>query len=181
MPLIGVAVAVPEPWGSELESWRAELGDPLAGTIPAHVTVVPPTEVADDAMAGVERHLADAASQVPEFDVRLHGTATFRPVSPVVFVAVVAGISGFEALEHAVRRGPLERELDHPYHPHVTVAHHLPDPVLDLAGERLAGYEARFRVREVTLYVHDDGGWTPVRAFPLRAGTAPTDGGTREG
>lgn len=167
MPLIGVAVAVPDPWGAELESWRASFGDPLAGSIPAHVTVLPPTEVRDADLAAVLAHLAAAAASVDPFVLELRGTATFRPVSPVVFVALVGGIAGCEALEAAVRQEPLDRELEHPYHPHVTVAHHLPDDVLDRAYHDLAGFTARFEVRDVVLYVHGDGGWTPLRSFPL--------------
>ncbi len=165
--LIGVAVAVPDPWGAELERWRAELGDPQAAAIPAHITVLPPTRVDDDELAEVAQHLAGAAASVEPFEVRLRGTATFRPVSPVVFVALSAGISGCEMLEAAVRRGPLVRELEHPYHPHVTVAHDLPDDVLDRAETGLAAYAADFTVREVVLYVHETGAWHPRRALPL--------------
>ena len=165
--LIGVAVAVPDPWGTELEGWRADLGDPQASVIPAHVTVLPPTRIDDELLDDVEQHLAAAAASVPRFEVRLRGTATFRPVSPVVFVALSAGISGCESLEAAVRRGPLVRELDHPYHPHVTVAHDLPDEALDRAESGLAAYSADFEVREIVLYVHESGVWHPRRAFPL--------------
>ena len=165
--LIGVAIAVPDPWGGELEGWRADLGDPQASAIPAHITVLPPTRVDPDALDDVEQHLAVAAGSIPAFEVRLRGTATFRPVSPVVFVALTGGISGCEALEAAVRRGPLARDLDHPYHPHVTVAHDLPDEVLDRAETGLAAYRADFVVDEVVLYVHETGAWHPRRAFPL--------------
>ena len=72
-------------------------------------------------------HLARAASAVPPFDIHLRGTGTFRPVSPVVFVTLAEGISGCEVLADAVRQGPLEVDLHFPYHPHVTIAHHLDD------------------------------------------------------
>ncbi|HET7900244.1 MAG TPA: 2'-5' RNA ligase family protein [Candidatus Nanopelagicales bacterium] len=166
--LIGVAVAVPDPWAAELERWRAELGDPQAGAIPAHVTLLPPTPVESAALDEVEQHLAAAAASVEPFAVRLRGTATFRPVSPVVFVALTAGISGCESLEAAVRSGPLHRALDHPYHPHVTVAHDLPDDLLDRAERELASYAADFVVGEILLYTHESGVWHPRRAFPLR-------------
>lgn len=166
--LIGVAVAVPDPWGGELEAWRADLGDPQAGAIPAHITVLPPTRVDEDALDDVEQHLAVAASSVPAFEVRLRGTATFRPVSPVVFVALSAGISGCEALEAAVRRGPLARELDHPYHPHVTVAHDVAPAALDYVHEGLSEFVARFGVASFTMFQRGtDGSWLPRRVFPL--------------
>lgn len=165
--LIGVAIAVPEPWAADLERHRAALGDPQAGAVPAHITLLPPTRVPDDGLATVEEHLSRAGASVPAFEVRLRGTGTFRPVSPVVFVALASGISGCEMLERAVRRGPLQREVEHHYHPHVTVAHDLPDDVLDLAFDELAGFEARFDVRDLVLYVHADGVWVPRRAFAL--------------
>jgi 2'-5' RNA ligase len=167
---IGVAVAVPEPWGAELEGWRASFGDPQADTVPAHITLLPPTDLEPDAMADVEAHLEAAAAGVAPFDVHLRGTGTFRPVSPVVFVTLASGIAGCERLEAAVRRGVLARELDFPYHPHVTVAHDLPDDVLDEAYEALGSYSARFTAAEFTLYVHDGEGWTVHRSFALGGG-----------
>jgi 2'-5' RNA ligase len=166
--LIGVAIAIPEPWGAELERWRASFGDPQASAIPAHVTLLPPTRVPDDEIGDVQTHLADAAADVAPFPVLLRGTGTFRPVSPVVFVSLASGIAGCEALEQRVRSGPLARELEFPYHPHVTVAHDLPDPVLDGAFDALAAFEASFTVEHFVIYVHVDGAWTPRSSFDLR-------------
>ena len=101
--LIGVAIAVPDPWGADIERRRAELGDPQAGAIPAHITLLPPTRVGADRLDDVEQHLARATAGAAPFVVRLRGTGTFRPVSPVVFVALSAGISGCESLESQVR------------------------------------------------------------------------------
>ena len=73
----------------------------------------------------------------------------------MVFVSLVEGISQCEQLADAVRRGPLDVDLDFPYHPHVTVAHHLPDDRLDLAFTELADFECQFTVADFHLYVHD--------------------------
>lgn len=171
MPTIGVAVAIPEPWASELQDYREGVGDATAAMIPTHITLVPPTEVSDG-LDVVEEHLAQAAAAVAPFEVHLRGTGTFRPVSPVVFVTVVEGISQCEQLAEAVRRGPLDVDLAYPYHPHVTVAHHLDDVRLDQAFDELAGFECAFAVAAFHLYVHDDEhGWRPTRDFAL----APTD------
>ncbi len=167
MPVIGVAVAVPEPWATELYDYRLRIGDPTAAGVPSHITLIPPTEVEGD-LSAIEDHLAAAGAAVDPFDVHLRGTATFRPVSPVVFIGLVEGISQCEQLAAAVRRGPLAVELDYPYHPHVTVAHHLDDPSLDRAFEELAGFECRFRVSEFHLYVHhEEEGWRATRTFAL--------------
>jgi 2'-5' RNA ligase len=111
------------------------------------------------------------AADADAFKVHLRGTGTFRPVSPVVFVTVAEGISSCEQLASAVRRGPLDVEIAFPYHPHVTVAHHLADDLLDRAFADLAGFECRFEVRDFHLYVHDEAaGWQPTRDFPLGSG-----------
>lgn len=167
MPTIGVAVAIPEPWATELQDYRTAVGDTTATMIPTHITLVPPTEVDDD-LDVIESHLGQAATRVAPFGVHLRGTGTFRPVSPVVFVSLVEGISQCEQLAAVVRRGPLAVELDYPYHPHVTVAHHLPDDRLDLAFAELAGFDCQFDVADFHLYVHDaEVGWQPSRDFAL--------------
>ena len=167
MPVIGVAVAVPEPWATELYDYRLRIGDPTAAGVPSHITLIPPTEVADD-LSAIEAHLDLAAAEVAPFTVHLRGTATFRPVSPVVFVGVVEGISGCELLAESIRTGPLAVEVDFPYHPHVTIAHDLPEETLDRAFEDLAGYRTHFEVTEFWLYVHDPvEGWQPTSSFAL--------------
>jgi 2'-5' RNA ligase len=168
VPTIGVAIAIPEPWASELQDYRTGIGDTTAAQIPTHITLIPPAEVADDDLDEVSRHLAEAATTVAPFDIHLRGTGTFRPVSPVVFVTVAEGISSCELLAAAVRRGPLAVDLHYPYHPHVTIAHHLDDPTLDRAFAELAGFECRFTVDSFSLYVHDEGaGWQPTHEYRL--------------
>lgn len=171
MRTIGVAVPIPEPFGSELQDWRRSFGDPLADAIPAHITLLPPADVDDAAHASVAGHLAAVASTFAPFRVHLRGTATFRPVSPVVFVALSEGISACERLSAAVRTGPLRVDLSFPYHPHVTVAHHLADDAMTNAFETLAGYDAVFDVTAFSLYQHGaDGYWRRERDFPLTGG-----------
>jgi len=165
---IGVSVEVPDPWGAELQDYRVRLGDPTAGGIPTHITLLPPIDVDDDLLPTITDHLEGVAEKTRPFDVRMRGTGTFRPVSPVVFVNVVQGISAFELLASAVRQGPLAVEPRFPYHPHVTVAHHLDASLLDRAFEELGSFDCRFTADHFSLYVHEDGsGWTPVRHFAL--------------
>ena len=94
------------------------------------------------------------------------------PTSPVVFVSLAEGISQCEQLADVVCRGPLARELAFPYHPHVTIAHHLTEAQLDQAFDELAGFECEFEVEDFKLYVHDEAlGWRPTRFFALQPGT----------
>jgi len=170
VPTIGVAVAIPEPWATELQEYRTSVGDTTASMIPTHITLVPPTRVGED-LADLQRHLTDASAGVPAYRVHLRGTGTFRPVSPVVFVSLVEGIAQCEQLAAKLRSGPLDVGLDYPYHPHVTVAHHLADDQLDRAFADLTDFECDFEVAGFHLYVHDDDvGWRATTHFPL----APT-------
>lgn len=167
MTTIGVAITVPEPWAGELQRHRASFGDPLAEVIPAHVTLVPPTRVSGG-LDDIEQHLRTIATSTAAFRLRLRGTATFRPTSPVVFIALAEGISSCGMLAAAVREGPLAQDLAYPYHPHVTVAHDIDDTALDLAYKSLADYGCTFEVTAFHLYVHgDDGVWRAERTFTL--------------
>jgi 2'-5' RNA ligase len=169
---IGVAVGIPEPWGSQLDGHRAASGDPMASLIPAHLTLLGPTEVdaSADATSKIESHLSATAADHRPFQLHLRGTGTFRPVTQVVFVAVAAGISDCEQLASDIRSGPLSRALNYPYHPHVTVAQDVPEASLDAAFDGLASFEARFPVDAFTLYEHiDNGQWHPQRRFLLTA------------
>lgn len=165
---IGVAIGLPDPYAAELQKWREDLGDPMALAIPAHVTLVPPTEIDIAELPPLEEHLrAVAAGQWP-FEIQLRGTGSFRPVSPVVFVSLATGISGCERLEKAVRTGPLDRPRKFNYHPHVTVAHDLPETMLDRAFAELADYQATFDVTQFGLFEQGtDGFWRTEREFPL--------------
>lgn len=165
---IGVAVAIPEPHASVLVGWRRRIGDPEADKIPPHVTLLPPTELDADQLELVEKHLAAAAGSVRPFTMRLSGTGTFRPISQVVFVQVSTGIAECELLEGAVRRPPIERELEFPYHPHVTVGHDIPDPALDEAFDGLRDFVGQFSVDHIRMYFQDaDGAWHTHREFEL--------------
>jgi 2'-5' RNA ligase len=168
VPTIGVSIAIPSPHAEMLQAKRASFGDPLADSIPTHVTLLPPTELTDEEVPRAVEHLAEVAAEGHAFPMVLRGTGTFRPISPVVFVQVSGGLAECEVLERAVRRGPLRRKLDFYYHPHVTVAHDVPEESLDRAFEDLSDFECEFVVREFHLYEHgEDRVWRPVRSFAL--------------
>ncbi|MBD8078105.1 2'-5' RNA ligase family protein [Cellulosimicrobium arenosum] len=165
---IGIAIEVPEPYATELQAARARSGDPLAADIPPHVTLLGPTVLDPGELESAAAHLGSVAAGVAPFGIHLRGTATFRPVSPVVFVQVVEGLAECEHLESAVRTGPLAQDLRFNYHPHVTVAHEVDDEALDRAFVEMATYEARFEVTHLSLYEHgDDGVWRPEQVFRL--------------
>ena len=170
MNVIGVSIAIPAPFAGELQRLRASFGDPSAESIPTHVTLLSPTEIADDEVPEIHEHLERVAAAQQPFTMRLRSTGTFRPVSPVVFVQVAGGISECERIEQAIRTGPLKRDVRFYYHPHVTIAHHVDDAAMDRAFNELASYECSFEVRAFHLYEHgDDLVWRSVRSFDFDA------------
>ncbi|MFI6939395.1 2'-5' RNA ligase family protein [Streptomyces sp. NPDC050418] len=173
---LGVSIAVPEPHGSLLQERRAGFGDPAAHGIPTHVTLLPPTEVAAADLPAIEAHLAEVAAGGRPFPMRLSGTGTFRPLSPVVFVQVVEGGEACAWLQKQVRdaSGPVARELQFPYHPHVTVAHGIDEAAMDRAFEELSSYEAQWSCTGFALYEQGaDGVWRKLREFAFAGPSVP--------
>jgi len=165
---IGVALQIPPPYSTWLQGVRARLHDPMARSVPPHVTLLPPTVVEAGQIDDVTEHLATIAARTTPFVMALRGAGTFRPVSPVVFVNVARGADRCEALQRQVRTGPLAQELRFPYHPHVTVAHDLDDDSLDAAMEMVADFEATYAQGSMRLYEHgDDGVWRTVARLVL--------------
>lgn len=170
---LGVSIAVPEPHGSLLQQRRASFGDPAAHGIPTHVTLLPPTEADPADRPDIEAHLSRVAAAGRAFELRLAGTDTFRPISPVVFVRLVAGASACTWLQEQVRapEGPVARELTFPYHPHVTVAHGISEESMDRAQEELAEFEASWTATGFALYEQGaDLVWRLQRKFTFGTG-----------
>lgn len=165
---VGVSIPIPEPYAARLTRARVEAGDPLAHAVPPHITLVPPTDVCTDDLAGVEQQLAAVAASHPPFIVELSGTGSFRPVSPVVFVQLSAGAEECGRLQKEVNAGVLTQELRFPYHPHVTIAHQLDEATLDRAESAMAAFDAIFPVVHFSLYFHGiDGVWRDTADFAL--------------
>jgi 2'-5' RNA ligase len=166
---IGVSIPVPSPHAQELTAWRDTFGDPFAHAIPPHITLLPPFELTADELDAARGHLETTAAGTAPFDVHLRGTATFRPVSPVVFIQLARGISECELLQASIRTGPLTAEIAFPFHPHVTVAHHVDEAALDRAELVLRDWEATFTVKGFSLYEHgSDGVWRPREDFTFQ-------------
>jgi 2'-5' RNA ligase len=165
---LGVAIAIPEPHATALTNWRRRVGDPAADLIWPHVTLLPPTPVPSDALGKIDEHLRAAAASNEPFVMHLSGTGTFRPTSPVVFIQIARGVSECELLEKVIRSGPLDRDLEFPYHPHVTVAQEVGEDGLDLAYDGLATFVARFPVGKFAMFSRDaDRRWQICQEYRL--------------
>jgi 2'-5' RNA ligase len=155
---VGVILGFPPEVAEELQRWRASFGDPLADVVPAHITLVTTTPTQD--WEATREHVRDVARRQSPFMVTIAGTGTFRPVSPVVFINVEDGFTECVDLHEKLQRGPLQRELQFAYHPHVTIAHDVAPDSLDEAETVLKNYRATFPVVSMGLYEHDaDGIW----------------------
>ncbi len=153
---VGVVIALPHPIADELQQWRASFGDSLADVVPAHITLVTTTYY-DDWDATIE-HVRKVARQQTPFRVRIGGTGSFRPVSPVVYLKVSEGFDECVRLHERLQTGPLGRELPFAFHPHVTVAHDVSDESMDDAEHMLGSYAASFEIGTMGLYEHDNNG-----------------------
>lgn len=170
--LIGLVIAVPEPWMSELTAWRLEFGDEHGNHTPAHITLLPPTAIKKDHRADVAEHLQKIAAAHRPFKISLRGTGTFRPISPVVYIDVVAGNRDLIELENDVRTGILDVPTRFDYHPHVTIAQQVSDERLDRAEMTCANFEAQWTVQGFRLdRVTPDGSYLSQALFNF---TAPT-------
>lgn len=168
---IGVAIEIPEPYRSVLIRARMEARDPKAHLIPPHITLLPPARIESADLDVIRAHLRDVAADQRPFVVQLRGTASFRPVSPVVYVPLVRGVDGCAALQRGVNAGPVAQDLRFPYHPHVTIAHEISEARLDAAAEALQKFDATFPVASFQLYDHGhDGVWRSMDRFTLTVG-----------
>ena len=110
--------------------------------------------------------------------MHLRGTGTFRPVSPVVFVSLVEGISQCEQLADAVRRGPLAIDLALPVPP---ARHHRPPPrrrrssTGPSTSSRTSSASSTSRTSTSTCTTTTLG-WQPTRDFAAAAGVPEPHG-----
>lgn len=165
---IGIAIGLPEPFATQIQSARERFGDPQANFIPTHITLFPPTVVNFQELSAIDEQLHAVAADMWAFKVQLRGAATFRPVSQVVFLPLIEGISGCERLERAIRKGPLSRRRKFPYHPHVTLVHELADEVLDQAFIEFSEFRATFVADRFSLYQQSPtGDWKLIKDYRL--------------
>lgn len=163
---IGILVAIPEPWVTELTDIRRHAGDIQADHVPAHITLLPPTAVRIEDRERLFNHLSAIAQIHQPFTVTVEGAGSFRPTSPVSFASVTQGFSELVSLAEDLRSDLLDIELRFPYHPHVTLAHGLPDEALDQVEAAVADFSASWTVPGFRLdRVDADGHYSSLALF----------------
>jgi len=166
---IGFSIPVPPPWAEEIQQARIRYKDENATRIPTHITIIGPTAVKFNDLPAITVHLDIVCDNTPPFTVVLDGTGTFRPISDVSYVKVTDGYTQCAALQAKANQGILARPMRFPYHPHITLAHGVAQPLLDVAEAEFANLLARFKVDTLWLYQQDiDGVWLKYCKFELR-------------
>lgn len=149
---LGVVLLLPEPVATEVNGLRRACGDPALSSIAPHITLVPPVNVRANDVADGLRVLRLAAGSVPRpLTLTIGPAATFLPTSPTLFLDVGADRPALGLLREGLFRPPLQRPVDHPFHPHVTVAVELPEPRLASAVSALSGYRTVVEISRVTV------------------------------
>ena len=147
---LAVALLLPESLALEVDGLRRALGGDRERVAP-HITLVPPVNVREESVVDALAVLRAAASTVDPFDLDIGPAATFHPISPVLYLAVRGDLDALDALRAALFSPPLEREVEHAFVPHVTMAEDLDPERIHAARTALADYDARLPVRSVTL------------------------------
>lgn len=176
--VLGLTIALPEPWADRVRRVRREVGDPLAEAVAPHITLLPPTLVPRDGLREITAHVEQVVRRTEPFELRAAGARTFRPVSPVVYLDVVTGAERVDALQRSLRHrdGPLAGDLRFPFHAHITLAHVADDAVLDAAASAGSTIDATFVVEQVHIHLlQPDSTWrllgAPVLGSSLVSGS----------
>ena len=155
---LGVVIEIPAPLEDSLRAWRQRYGGENSASVAPHITLVSGSTTDWDAAV---RHVHKVAAASAAFTVRLHGTGTFRPVTPVVYLNVEEGAEACGQLHEALVAGPMQHEVSYGYHPHLTIAHEADDAAMDLAQEELKDESLSFTVDSIGLFGLDaTGAWS---------------------
>jgi len=163
-----VALLVPPPHDAAIDALRLAVGDGSLGRVPAHVTLVPPVNVREDALGAALARVRDTAAVAPPRLTLVAGPpATFLPDNPVLQLPV-APADTLERLRDKAFRDPLWREPAWPFVPHVTLADELPPDRLLAAVDGLARYSVAIDVAAVHLLQEmADRVWRPIAGVRL--------------
>ncbi|MDR2373873.1 MAG: 2'-5' RNA ligase family protein [Bifidobacteriaceae bacterium] len=166
--MVGVALMVPPPLADRLCHLRRACPDQPPATAPPHITVLPPTPVAEADLPALASRLGAEAASFERFRVRLRGAGNFQPVSPVVFARVDQGFERCQALAARLRQAIGCPSGRFPYHPHVTVAQDAPEPSLRRAERAIGDLDAEFTVEAADFcQLSPDVVWQTLRRLPL--------------
>jgi 2'-5' RNA ligase len=166
---LAVALLLPDAVAAEVDGLRRALGADL-DMVPPHVTLVPPVNVRDDALADALAVLRAAASAVTPAPLRLDlgPPTTFHPVTPVVYLAVGGDLASLAELRDRVFTPPLARPIGFDFVPHVTLNEDMDPERIPAAVAALADFPASVEIDRVHVLRETPGRlWRPVADAPF--------------
>ena len=159
---------MPPPLSSEVDGLRRALGDGSLHRIPAHLTLVPPVNVAEDRLGEALAVVREAAGVTAPLTVELGPPATFLPHNPVLYLAAAGDVAALRSLRDRVLRGPLERLGAWEFVPHVTLADDAATDVIEAALVALGRYRAEVAFDRLhVLRQRRDRVWEPIAEAPF--------------
>jgi 2'-5' RNA ligase len=165
---------VRNPVGRFVENLRQEL-HPTMPHMPAHVTILPPRELAGSEAAALE-FLEEACSHIVPFDVELGNVETFLPTTPTVFIQVKRAAYRMRELHDQLGGKMLCCAENWPYIPHLTILKTEQDEqarsAAVLARERWSQFQGprTVHVDELVFVRETNSIWQDVAPLPLGRG-----------
>jgi len=165
--------------GEFVESLRRQY-HPKHAHLPAHISVLPPRR-----LQGSEREALDIVERVcrdvEPFEIVLGEVASFKPITPTVFIRVAHAAYRMRELHDQINTGALLAEEPWPYMPHLTIfrmdmAEEVA-PVLEEARRRWSEFSGSRRLLlEQLTFVREagDNRWIDLVPVPLGRRLAPT-------
>lgn len=118
---------------------RRALGDGRAERIAPHITVVPPVNVSADDFEAVSSHIHSVAQNTKPFSVQIAAVESFLPATPTIHLAIgESDGSPLTDLRLRLMSGPLARNENRPFAPHVTLRERVEPEIIDQALAVLA-------------------------------------------
>ena len=134
--LFSLVAYIPDPLGGYMDQLRQELVPSCR--LRAHVTVLPPRPISEEAGKAIEQLRSQLRDLVP-FDVQAKDVDMFSMTS-VVYVAVGAGFNKLRRMHDVLNSGALKFCEPYPYHPHLTLAQ-------QMTPEQIGGVYETARIR----------------------------------
>jgi 2'-5' RNA ligase len=165
---------VRNPVGEFVEQLRQEL-HPTIAHMPAHLTILPPRELAGSEAAALE-FLEEACSRAIPFSVELGDMETFLPTTPTVFIQVKRAAYRVRELHDQLCGKGLRCSENWPYIPHVTIlkteTNQQASAALTVARQRWAEFPGKREVKvEELMFVRENGShWHDVAPVLLGHG-----------
>ncbi|WP_205509069.1 RNA 2',3'-cyclic phosphodiesterase [Longitalea arenae] len=172
-----IALVAPEIINQQVLEWKHYMLEQFQCRValksPAHITLIPPFQMPDDARPALQELLMEFAAAQQPFPIRLHNFAAFKP--RVIYVDVVPS-ARLEDLQSKLETAVLKtgrfriKKEERPFHPHVTIANR------DLKKEdfpkawayfQQLKYDVSFPAQAISLLRHNGRVWEIAGDSPL--------------